>query len=84
MRRVEEVQGFGATNGNAQPTIGSDADNHQSRYVEDRHSEAIHQMILMAEEYLGIGPTYTNNAGCGPQCRAAQQAINAIILFIGQ
>jgi RHS repeat-associated protein len=46
------------------------------------HSERLHRVIRQWEGYLGIGPTYTNRKACSEQCRAAQQAIDAIIFVI--
>jgi RHS repeat-associated protein len=61
---------------------GIEAEFERGGFTPNRHSEGMHQLIQQLEKYLPIGPTYTNREPCSEQCSAAQQAINAIKLFI--
>ena len=49
-------------------------------HLPDLHSEGIHQVLARELELRPLSPTYTNKLFCGPQCAAAQTAIDTVIL----
>ena len=51
-------------------------------HTPDYHSEGIHQLLLRQLSLTPVGSPYMNKSPCGPQCAAAQEALDAIILEV--